>query len=180
MGIENTYADKLPLQIKMSSQLTNLVPMLDGTNYQQWSTAMQSFLMSQGQWKCTKEGAEAPNTTTTTREVEGGPSISVTVGKEEVASWNEDAEKALGNIRLRLHYTIGYQFNDVNSPSTLWETPKAKYGPVGLTHAFVEFKAIMDTVIPNGVDPSPALDKIMLLSRRKYILYTTQYSNLTK
>ena len=36
-----------------------------------------------------------------------------------------------------------------------------KYGPVGLTHAFVEFKAIMDTTIPNGVDPSPALDKIM-------------------
>ena len=146
---------------QMSSQLTNLVPVLNGTNYQQWSTAMQSFLMSQGQWKCTKEGAEAPNTTTTTTEVEGGPSVSVTVGKEEVASWNEDAEKALGNICLCLHHTIGYQFNDVNSPSTLWETLKAKYGLVGLTHAFVEFKAIMDTVIPNGVDPSPALDKIM-------------------
>ena len=141
----------------MSSQLTNLVPVLDGTNYQQWSAAMQSFLMSQGQWKCTKEGAEAPNTTTTTREVEGGPSVSVTVGKEEVASWNEDAEMALGNIRLHLHHTIGYQFNDVNSLSTLWETLKAKYGPVGLTHAFVEFKAIMDTTIPNGVDLVPAV-----------------------
>ena len=145
----------------MSSQLTNLVPVLDGTNYQQWSAAMQSFLMSQGQWKCTREGATAPNTTTTVTEQEGGPSITVTTGKEEVASWNEDAEKALGNIRLRLHHTIGYQFNDVTSPSTLWETLKEKYGPVGLTRAFVEFKAIMDTVIPNGVDPSPALDKIM-------------------
>ena len=145
----------------MSSQLTNLVPVLDGTNYQQWSAAMQSFLMSQGQWKCTKEGAEAPNTTTVTTETEGGPSTSVTAGKEEVASWNEDAEKALGNIRPRLHHTIGYQFNDFDSPSTLWEALKAKYGPVGLTHALVEFKAIMDTVIPNGVDPSPALDKIM-------------------
>ena len=30
-----------------------------------------------------------------------------------------------------------------------------------MTKAFVEFKAIMDTVIPNGVDQSPALDKIM-------------------
>ena len=93
--------------------------------------------------------------------MEGGPSITVTTGKEEVISWNEDAEKALGNIRLRLHHTIGYQFNDVTSPSTLWETLKAKCGLVGLTHAFVVFKAIMDTVIPNGVDLSPALDKIM-------------------
>ena len=103
----------------MSSQLTNLVPVLDGTNYQQWSTAMQSFLMSQGQWKCTKDGAEALNTTTTVTEVEGGPSVSVTAGKEEIASWNEDAEKALGNIHL---HTIGYQFNDVTNLSTLWET----------------------------------------------------------
>ena len=49
-GSEGIHADKLPLQIaKMSSQLTNLIPVLDGTNYQQWSAAMQSFLMSQGQ-----------------------------------------------------------------------------------------------------------------------------------
>ena len=47
---------------------------------QQWSVAMQSFLMSQGQWKCTKNGAEAPNTTTTITEVEGGPSTSVMSG----------------------------------------------------------------------------------------------------
>ena len=135
--------------------------MLDRAGYQQWSMAMQSFLMSQGQWKCTKEGAEAPNTTTTVTEVEGGPSVSVTAGKEKVASWNEDAEKALGNIHLRLHHTIGYQFNDVTNPSTLWETLKAKYGSVGLTHALIKFKAIMDTTILNGVDPSPALDKII-------------------
>ena len=32
--------------------LTQLVPVLDGTNYQQWASAMQSFLMSQGQWGC--------------------------------------------------------------------------------------------------------------------------------
>ena len=93
--------------------------------------------------------------------MEGGPSVTVTTRKEEVASWNEDAEKALGNICLHFHHTIGYQFNDVTNPSTLWETLKVKYGPVGLTHAFVKFKAIMNTMIPNGVDLSPALDKVI-------------------
>ena len=163
MGIENIHADKLPLQInKMSSQLTNLVPVLDGTNYQQWSAAMQSFLMSQGQWKCTKPGAVAPGVTTA--EAEGEPSTSVTAAttsKKDLASWNKDAEKALGNIHLCLHHTIGYQFNEVATPAFLWQALKNRYGTQGLSQAFVEFKGMMDTAIPNGVDPSPALDKIM-------------------
>ena len=75
----------------MSSQLTNLVPVLDSTNYQQWSATMQSFLMSQGQWKCTKPGAAAPGIATAEAEpeAEGEPSTSVTAattGKEELAS----------------------------------------------------------------------------------------------
>ena len=96
-----------------------------------------------------------------TAKTKAGPSTSITIGTEELASWNKDAEKVLGNICLRLHHTIGYQFNDVLSPSKLWEILKAKYSPFSLTHTFIEFKAIMDTVIPNGVDQSPALDKIM-------------------
>ena len=146
---------------KMSSQLTNLVPIFNGTNYQQWSLAMQSFLMSQGQWKCTKEGADSPNVGTITKIEEDGTTTTVTTGEAKVTSWKEDAEKALGNIRLRLHHTIGYQFNEVSDPADLWEILKKKYGAPGMTKAFVEFKAIMDTMIPNGVDPSPALDKIM-------------------
>ena len=165
-GFENTYADKTAFaDQKMSSQLTNLVPMLNSTNYQQWSAAMQSFLMSQGQWKCTKPGAVAPGVTTAEAkpEAEGEPSTSVTatVSKEDLASWNEDAEKALGNIRLHLHHTIGYQFNEVATPAFLWQALKNRYGAQGLSQAFVELKGMMDTVIPNGVDLSPALDKIM-------------------
>jgi hypothetical protein len=34
----------------MSSALTNLVPILDGSNYQQWAPPMCNFLKSQGQW----------------------------------------------------------------------------------------------------------------------------------
>ena len=102
--------------------------MLNGTNYQQWSAAMQSFLMSQGQWKCTKPRATAPGVATAEAEAEaeGEPSTSVTAttGKEDLASWNEDAEKALGNIFLRLHHTIGYQFNEVATPAFLWQTLK--------------------------------------------------------
>ena len=90
----------------MSSQLTNLVPVFNGTNYQQWAAAMQSFLMSQGQWKCVKDGADVP----TEIKVEG----SVT-NAADIVSFLEDAEKAIGNIRLRLHHTIGYQLSGILS-----------------------------------------------------------------
>ena len=146
----------------MSSLLTNLVPVLDGTNYQQWSPAMQSFLMSQGQWRCTKEGATAPTVGEITKEEEDGTSTSITTSEAEVTSWLEEAEKVLGNICLHLHHTIGYQFNDESEPTELWVILKKNYGAPGITRAFVEFKGIMDTVIPNNANPSPALDKIMV------------------
>ena len=71
----------------MSSQLTNLVPILDGTNYQQWVATMQSFLMSQGQWKCVKEGADVPS------EIKVEDSVT---NAAEIVSWLEDAERAMG------------------------------------------------------------------------------------
>ena len=138
----------------MSSQLTNLVPVLDGTNYQQWASAMQSFLMSQGQWKCVKTDAAPPTIREETK-------AEAAITSSNVAAWLEDAEKVMGNIRLHLHHTIGYQFNALEKPTELWAQLKAKYGSPGLTRAFIEFKSVMDTVIPNGSDPSPALDKIM-------------------
>ena len=146
----------------MSSQLTSLVPVLDGTNYQQWAAAMQSFLMSQGQWKCTKPGAYNPGYKNVTKtDSEGASSTKLEIDEDISGPYEELAEKALGNIRLRLHNTIGYQHNEESDPSALWETLKDKYGVPGMSKAFVEFKGLMETVIPNGSDPSPSLDKIM-------------------
>ena len=117
--------------------------------------------MSQGQWRCTREGATAPTIDTITKEEEEGTSTSITTSEAEVVSWKEDTEKALGNIHLCLHHTIEYQFNDEDDSAVLWVTLKKKYGAPEITRAFVEFKGIMDTVIPKNTNPSPALEKIM-------------------
>jgi hypothetical protein len=68
---------------QMSSQLTTFVPVLDGTNYQQWASQMQSYLMSQGQWKCTR-GAPAPEL----KQEKDGKTVG-TATQEEVDSWDE-------------------------------------------------------------------------------------------
>ena len=49
----------------------------------------------------------------------------------------------------------------MDTPALLWQSLNNRYGAQGLSQAFVEFKGLMDTVIPSGVDPTPALDKIM-------------------
>src|SRR6266567_6803139 len=138
----------------MSSSITSLVTVLDGTNYQDWSSRMQSYLMHQGLWKTTKENAVCPAEIKT----EDGTANS---NQDQINEWFDESEKALGAIRLRLATSLGHQYNDVESPSKLWLALKTKYGAPGVPTAFLEFKGLMDTVIPNGSDPSPAIDKIL-------------------
>src|SRR5882757_11517267 len=155
------------IDLKMSSQLTSLVAVLDGTNYQQWAATMQSYLMSQGQWKCVKLSAMPPTQIFKSELVTPAKGEDKAVynewvdNQDDIDSWYQDAEKALGNIRLRLHHTIGYQYTTEENPSALWATLKEKYGSPGVSRAYIEFKGAMDTVIPNGSDPHPALDKML-------------------
>jgi hypothetical protein len=137
----------------MSSQLTNLIPVLTGPNYQEWTASMRSYLMSQGQWKCVKKDAIPPET-----------------GKDgdtsALDSWNETTECVLGNILLHLHHTIAYQFADQTDPSTLWIKLLEKYGVPGLSKNYVNFKTIMDLKIHNNSNPSPAFDQLAALFLR--------------
>jgi hypothetical protein len=150
---------------KMSFQLTTLVLVLDGSNYQQWASAMQSYLMAQGLWKCVKADCTIPSLGYSTKE-EGitdskgkARAIEVTrmVNQDEVNIWYEAAEKALGSIHLRLVDNIGIQHSEINDPADLWKALLEAHGRPGMAPAFAEFKGAMDAVIPNGSDPSPAL-----------------------
>jgi hypothetical protein len=106
--------------------------------------------MSQGQWKCVKKDAIPPE-----EGKDGDTSL--------LDDWNETAECALGNILLRLHHTIAYQFADYISPSSLWAKLLEKYGVPGLSKNYVDFKTIMDLKIHKNTDPSPAFDQMAAL-----------------
>ena len=150
----------------MSSTLASFVPVLDGTNYQAWVGPMQSYLMAQGQWVACKNLRPVAATKTTTTTNEDGETITIVepVGEESAKATEEFEEKnskAVGNIRLRLHHTIAYQFNDVEYAKTLWDELKKKFGQPGISSAFLKFKGAMNVTIPDKQDPSPALSKIM-------------------
>ena len=97
----------------MSSSLTSLVPVLDGTNYQQWASAMKSFLLSQGQWRVISKPAPVFEATTTAaststsgkkkdaEEDEPVEELMVTTDNQEVIDEFEDLnDKAVSNICL--------------------------------------------------------------------------------
>ena len=90
----------------MSSSLTTLVPVLSGPNYQIWSTAMKSFFMSQGQWRVLSR----PCPRDISLDKDGRPLESdrmpseedLETNKDEIEMWEDDNQKAVGNIMLRL------------------------------------------------------------------------------
>jgi len=144
----------------MSSTLASFVPVLDGTNYQQWAAQMQSFLMAQGQWAITRNGVPpkvAPKATSSTSKAAATDEEVETISEDDL----EKNSKALGNIRLRLAYNIGYQYNEVEEAKVLWNELSLKYGKPGLSKAFIEFKGAINTTIPNNSDPSTTLDKML-------------------
>ena len=140
----------------MSTSLTTLVPVLNGPNYTSWVPMMQSFLMSQGQWKViTHPPPKAVETSpaTDTKEAE----IS---NQEEITAWWDINTKALGNLRLCLHHTIQYNQCNAMTAARLWETLEENYGKPGMASIYLELKAVFDTPIPANSDPSLALEKI--------------------
>ena len=127
---------------------------------------MKSFLMSQGQWKCVKkpfQPSPAPKASSSKRSGEDPADVPVPDDDDDKAreAYEELNDKAIGNIRLRLHHTIGYQFNDVDLAHDLWAKLEAQYAKPGFTQLFVEFKGAMNTIIPANADPRPAIDKIL-------------------
>ncbi|KAF9642421.1 hypothetical protein BDM02DRAFT_3105709 [Thelephora ganbajun] len=107
--------------------------------------------MSQGQWKWVKKDVVLPSP-----KEDKEPEID-----EATKKALEEIEKGIGNMRLRLHHTIAYQFIEYDSLKKLWDVLKEKYGVPGLSKAFTEFKAVMSTQISQNQDPCPALDKLM-------------------
>ena len=152
----------------MSSSLTTLVPVLNGPNYTSWAPIMQSFLMSQGQWKVImnpppkaiyKKADGTSELLTKEEELKKAQESGEVSNQQDIIDWWDLNAKALGNIRLRLHHTIQYNQRDAITAAQLWETLEEKYGKPGMASIYLELKLAFDTPIPANSDPSLALEK---------------------
>jgi hypothetical protein len=147
----------------MTSQLTTLVPTLNGSgNYQEWSTQMKAYLQSQSAWRVLTK--ECPNPTTTSKPVEtgSGEEASITMmdstNEAEIEKWEDANSKAIGCMRLRLHPSISYKHNKLEKAGELWDALKEEYGAPGKSAIYLEFKTVLDTPLPPNSDPCIVVD----------------------
>ena len=80
---------------------------------------------------------------------------------DEINKWIENNTKAVGNMRLRLHHTISFEVQNITWATELWNELKDTYGQPGVAGVYMEFKAALETTIPNNADPSLAINKIL-------------------
>ena len=97
------------LYTEMSNALTSLVPILDGTNYREWSKAMQAYLMSMDLWEYAN-GDESELT------------LSATATDDERAThkaWKSANQKALANLVLRVNPIICVDLDALSTADTV-------------------------------------------------------------
>src|SRR6202161_4901212 len=129
----------------MSSQLTSLVPVLSGPNYQQWAGPMRSYLMSQGQWRTIQKKEptlEVWPKTEATYDAENNLLTQAQEGtdnQDEVDAWAEANDKALSNILLRLVPDIQYKYRDETNAAALLKAIEKDYGKPGIIGVYLAF-----------------------------------------
>ena len=134
----------------MSNNLTQLVPVLDGTNYCHWAELMKAYLQQQGVWII----VELPAGITEPSPAANGSN------QAEVMEWHQYQSKAMGAIRLRLNVEVARQVADKTTAKDLWTKLRDLYGGTSAMGAFSFFKAAINAWIPPHEHPSSAIAKI--------------------
>ena len=134
----------------MSSTLTTMVPILDGSNYLVWNQQMVSYLKAQGLFRTLAKSPPVQG------KGKDEPDVS-----DAIEKWEDANSKALGSMMLRLHFSIAYKHRGTTVAATLMDNLQKEYGKPGVSGTFIEFKKLMDLRIPDNQDPSIALDQFI-------------------
>lgn len=156
------------MQITISSQLTTIVPVLDGTNYTTWAATAKAWLQSTGLWKVIARH-ERPDTPDVKRRAvaEGAdPATGRITNQDELdkaaqeqEEWDDENEKAMGSIRLRLSPAMAQIVKGETTAKDMWEALEAAHTQKTLGNAYVEFQGLIGLTIPNDSSPASAIAK---------------------
>ena len=121
----------------MSSSLNKMVPVFTGANWHQWHVAMQAYLRANSQWSVYEKACPAA----------------------DAEEWDKKNEKALGNIALRLTLSIGSTVTHLGTTKEVWNHLKEHFGSLLIGNAYAELSKLLNTTIPAGQHPAPAITK---------------------
>ena len=82
--------------------------------------------------------------------------------REKIENWEDDNQKAIGNIMLRLAPQIqGNLMSDtMDGAGLLWAHLESHYGKPGIIATYLKFKATMDIKISDNEDPLTTIDRM--------------------
>ena len=122
--------------------------------------------MSQGQWRvlsrpCPKDITVDKDGNTLASDAMPSDK-DVEANKEKIENWEDDNQKAVGNIMLRLAPQIQGNLTSeiMDGAGLLWAHLEQHYRKPGIIATYLEFKAAMDIKISDQEDPTIAINKM--------------------
>ena len=82
--------------------------------------------------------------------------------REKIENWEDDNQKAIGNIMLRLAPQIqgNLMSETMDRAGLLWAHLEKHYGKPGIITTYLKFKATMDIKISDNEDPLTTIDRM--------------------
>ena len=134
----------------MSNALINLVPVLDGTNYQVWSQTMKAYLRSQDLWLYADGTWMCP----------GSADAAHLIAEEHTAraNWDKNNESVIGYITLCLNPTIWDKVAALPTVAALWTQLENDYSAISPTVVFEFYKKSTTFKIDPKRQPCPQIE----------------------
>jgi hypothetical protein len=137
----------------MLNNVSQFIPIIDGSNYGIWSSAMRAFLMSLGLW--------AHTTGTTAAPAETVDAAGVVTNQEACNKWFEKDAMAIGHLTLRVNPSIWQELNSLPAASfadDYWTHLSTCYGTAMPSSLYKDFKETLNIRLNPGQHPSQQID----------------------
>ena len=163
------------LQMSNKSELSSLVPILDGSNYGTWHKSMKAYLMSLGLWGHCTGSITAPFEPENPEKDKSKTASSADIelykkdkAEYEIAyaAWSKDDEKALGSILLRTNNAIKEDVTSKDLASEAWDYLANCYSQASPSLILQDFKEAMSIRIKADQNPSIPLDRLSAAFQR--------------
>ena len=142
-----------------NNNVASLVPVLNGTNYQQWATAMKAFLLSQGLWAQVQGNVEREELPKDKKEVAALSTEEKKRITAAIAQWDHDDGMAMGHIALRVAPHIQASCINCVTSFSMWHALAENYGKPSPASVFKDFKDTINMRIRADQDPASYFDK---------------------
>jgi hypothetical protein len=145
----------------MSNNVSQFVPILDGSNYGIWSSAMRAFLMSLGLW------AHAMGTTTASAKMVDA--AGAVTNQEACDKWFEKDAMAIGHLTLRVNPSIQQELDSLPAASfadNYWTHLSTRYGTAMPSSVYKDFKETLNIRLNPGQHPTQQIDCMVAAFQR--------------